>query len=316
MYASILVALSLVLSPAQGVCRAAPPPKPVVKETSGPDKPPDAPPLPAKLESRAAILIDTSTAGEEGEVVKQRVRSKTEAELQALALLVGDTPGLPEVVVKIAALGGDALGWSYTIDINHAEQKPITGGSFAGECQDCTENELVDRVSGDVRSLLPRLRAYIVDHNARVDAEAKRRDEEMKRWEEQQRARQAQAGATAGGSDGADVAPMHPLCKAGIGLMAGGVVGAGVGIGLVANPDRFDTAGVCDGSSAVADMSACYEGRSTKLPGYVALGVGGAALIAGVALFVVGHRKTRAPQTALVPTFGAGVVGLQWSGRF
>lgn len=313
MYASILVALSLVLSPAPGVCRAAPPPKPEASpEPTGPGKPPEFSPLPAKLESRAAIVVDTSAAGEEGEVVQQRIRSKAEAEMQALALLIGDAPALPQVVTRISALGGDAIGWSYTIDINHATQNPIPGGSFVGECQDCTENELVDRVAGDVRSLLPRLRAYIVDHNAQVDAEAKRRDEALKRWEEEQRSRKPKGPEPASG--GADVMPMHPLCKVGIGLMAGGVVGAGVGIGLVVNPDRFGTGASCGEPSA--DPLACSEGRSTHLPGFVALGVGGAALAAGIALFVVGHRKSRAPQTALVPTFGAGVVGLQWSGRF
>ena len=314
MYASILVALSLVLSPAPGVCRAAPPTKPEARpEPAGPGKPPEFPPLPAKLESRAAIVVDTSAAGEEGEVVRQRIRSKAEAEMQALALLIGDAPTLPQVVTKISALGGDAIGWSYTIDINHASQSPIPGGSFVGECQDCTENELVDRVAGDVRSLLPRLRAYIVDHNAQVDAEAKRRDEALKRWEDDQRAGQQKGGAAEPVSN-ADVMPMHPLCKAGIGLMAGGVVGAGVGIGLVVNPDRFGTGASCGDPGA--DLLACSEGRSTHIPGYVALGVGGAVLAAGIALFVVGHRKSKAPQTALVPSFGAGVVGLQWSGRF
>ncbi len=314
MYASILVALSLVLSPAQGVCRAAPPPKAeVAAEPVGDHKPPEFPPLPAKLESRATIVLDTAAAGEEGELVQQRIRSKAEAEMQALALLIGDAPALPQVVTKISALGGDALGWSYTIDINHAEQNPIPGGSFAGECRDCTENELVDRVAGDVRSLLPRLRAYIVDHNAQVDGEARRRDETMRRWEEEQKARAPKA--TEPSRPASDVPPMHPLCKAGIGLMAGGVVGVGLGVGLAVIKDYgFGTLDNCGSPDAAA--TACAQGRSTHLPGYVALGVGGALLVTGVALFVVGHRKTRSPNAAIAPAFGPGLVGLQWSGRF
>lgn len=314
MYASILVALSLVLSPAQGVCRAAPAPRAaaVAAEPNGAQKPPEFPPLPAKLESRAAIVIDTNAAGEEGEVVNQRIRGKAEGEMQALSLLIGDAPALPQVVTKISALGGDELGWTYTIDIIHSDT-PIPGGSFAGECRDCTENELVDRVAGDVRSLLPRLRAYIVDHNAQVDTEARRRDEAMRRWEEEQKTRKPKASEPAGAGS-ADVAPMHPLCKAGIGLMAGGAVGVGLGLGLVVAKDRFGTSSSC--GDPAADPLACTEGRSTHLPGYVALGVGGAVLLTGVALFVVGHRKTRSPNAALAPTFGPGLVGLQWSGRF
>lgn len=311
MYASTLVALSLVLSPAPGVCRSAPPSAQPQEERVLLPPPPNRPAEPApaqparqKLEFRAALVLDTSSLGEEGQVLGQRIRSKTEPELRNLNLQQGEGPELPVVKIKVSPLPNDDLGWGYTIDINHAEQTPITGGSLVGDCKECTESELVDRVAGDTRSILPKLRAYIVDYNARIDAEAKHA---------------ASGGGGGGGAAGPDagktIAPtpvgpsepsgMHPMCKAGIGLMAGGVVVLGVGIGLAVKPD------------SQPDAEIGWELRSTKVPGYVALGIGGAAAIAGAVLFALGHRRSQAPRaTALVPSFGPGGAGLVWTGRF
>lgn len=308
MYASILVALSLVLSPAPGVCRAAPPPAPTAVRSDllppppGPRPQPDAP---KRLEPVAVIAVDTSAAGEEGEVLGQRLVGKAEAEMQAINVGKGEGDALPRLVITVSALAGDSLGWSYTIEINHADKAPIPGGSFRGQCVDCTENELVDRVGNDTRSLLPQLHAYIANFNAQIDAEQKRRaDEERRRKEEEeQRKRESGGRGRDSGPGAADVSPMHPLCKAGIGLMAGGVVAAGVGLGLMLSPDKYDP-------------SAAWEGTTTRPPGYAALGVGGAALLTGVALFVVGHRRSRAPRTTLAPAMQRGAVGLMWTGRF
>ena len=306
MYASILVALSLVLSPAPGVCRSAPS-QPAQAErvllppaSRGVPKPPPA--KRERLAASASVAIDTAAAGEEGQLMNPRIQARVVDAMKAFNITEGKDAGLPKVAIKVSELGGDAIGWSYTIDVRHGSDQTISGGSLRGECVDCIEKELVEKVGTDARLALQQLRVYIDEYNAKVDADNK----------------QAEAAATSATPDtaatpggpaavtgpGVDGSPMHPLCKAGIGLMAAGVVGIGVGIGLAVLPDRQ------------LDPNIGYEFRSTTLPGYVTLGIGGAAALAGVALFVVGHRKSRASQTALVPSFGAGVVGLQWSGRF
>jgi hypothetical protein len=312
MYASILVALSLVLSPAPGVCRSAPAQPeaaapPLLPPEPGPRPQPKQPER-KKLDSVAAVAIDVSAAGGEGPVLDQRVRGKTEAELTALHIMQGQGADIPQVVIKLTELGGDEIGWSYTIDINHADQVPIPGGSFRGECKDCTENELVDRVAGDVRSLLPRLRAYIVDYNAKIDAE-NARNQQTHPTPVEDKNKGVEPGPRVGPSD---AGAFNPLCKVGIGMMAVGVVGIGAGVTMAVMPDRYGDA--C--GSPDADPLACTEGKSTKLPGYVALGLGGALAIAGVALFVVGNRQSKQPRTALVPAFGGGMLGLRWSARF
>ncbi|WAS98381.1 hypothetical protein [Nannocystis punicea] len=306
MYASILVALSLVLSPAPGVCRSASS-QPAEAErvllppaSRGVPKPPPA--KRERLAASASVAIDTAAAGEEGQLMNPRIQARVVDAMKAFNITEGKDSGLPQVAIKVSALGGDAIGWSYTIDVRHGSEQAISGGSLRGECVDCIEKELVEKVGTDARLALQQLRVYIDEYNAKVDADNK----------------QAEAAATPTGTEpaatpgapaaavgpAADGAPMHSLCKAGIGLMAAGIVGVGVGVGLAVLPDRQ------------IDPNIGYELRSTTVPGYVTLGIGGAAALAGVALFVVGHRKSRAPQTAVVPSFGGGVVGLQWSGRF
>lgn len=306
MYASILVALSLVLSPAPGVCRSAPsqpaePGRVLLPPGPGPRPAPAPAPKRERLPASAAIVIDTSAAGEEGELMNPRVQAQVVDAMKAFNISEGKGPDLPQVGIKVSAIGRDVIGWNYTIDIRHEDDQPISGGSVRGDCVDCLEKELVEKVGNDARLALQQLRVYIDDYNAKVDAD----NAKAAQAAEPQAAGPTQADAAApAGAPGVDGAPMDPLCKAGIGLMAAGVIGIGVGVGLAVTPDRQ------------LDPNIGYELRSTTVPGYVTLGVGGVAALAGVALFVVGHRRSRAPQTALVPSFGAGAVGLQWSGRF
>ncbi|MFZ6184010.1 hypothetical protein [Nannocystis pusilla] len=306
MYASILVALSLVLSPAPGVCRSAPSQPAQAERVLLPPASRGVPqPPPAKRERLAAsasVAIDTAAAGEEGQLMNPRIQARVVDAMKAFNITEGKDAGLPKVAIKVSELGGDAIGWSYTIDVRHGSDQAISGGSLRGECVDCIEKELVEKVGTDARLALQQLRVYIDEYNAKVDADNKQAEAAATPTTTDAAATPGAPAAVTG--PGVDASPMHPLCKAGIGLMAAGVVGIGVGVGLAVLPDRQ------------LDPNIGYEFRSTTLPGYVTLGIGGAAALAGVALFVVGHRKSRASQTALVPSFGAGVVGLQWSGRF
>ena len=305
MYASILVALSLVLSPAPGVCRSAPPQPAESGRVLLPPEPRGMPQPPAakreRLAASASVAIDTSAAGEEGQLMNPRISARLVDAMKAFNITEGKDPGLPQVAIKVSELGADAIGWHYTIDVRHGSDQAISGGSLRGDCVDCIEKELVEKVGTDARLALQQLRVYIDEYNAKVDAD-------NKQAEAAANPTPAGGGATTTAPTAvgptSDSSPMHPLCKAGIGLMAVGIVGVGVGVGLAVLPDRQ------------IDPDIGYELRSTKLPGYVTLGIGGAAALAGVALFVIGHRKSRAPQTALLPSFGAGMLGLQWSGRF
>jgi uncharacterized membrane protein YiaA len=70
-----------------------------------------------------------------------------------------------------------------------------------------------------------------------------------------------------------------------------------------------------------------WETRETQKPGYAVLAVGGAALVTGIVLFVLGRRQASKKLSQVAPMMapmmngagsgaGAGAYGLSWSGRF
>jgi hypothetical protein len=254
--------------------------------------------------------------------------------------MLGEDARLPVVVVKIVPMTGEDEGFSYTIDINHAELTPIKDGSSVGECKLCTESELLEKVAGSTRALMPKLRAHITDFNNRpcetvaVACDSNAQCKDPSRPICHVRDKRCVADLIAGCNTNADCArsPVGPFCsaqthrcvatqqvdapppdtgmngkqKAGIGLMVAGALGAGVGIGLVAAKPR------------VPEPTMAWETRETQKPGYAVLAIGGAALITGVVLFVLGRRQHKAQHTRhqVAPVAGAGVFGLGWSGRF
>jgi hypothetical protein len=293
----------------------------------------------AKLEFRAILQVDTKALSDDAQGVGSRLRSKAEQEIQRFDVMLGEDPRLPKVVIKIVPMTGEDEGFSYTIDINHAELTPIKDGSSVGECKLCTESELLEKVAGSTRALMPKLRAHITDFNNRPCEAAASRCESDAQCKDPARPichvreKRCVADFNPGCKADADCAksPVGPFCseqtqrcaasrdtapppvtgmngkqKAGIGLMVGGALGAGIGIGLVVAKPR------------VPDPMMAWETRETQKPGFAVLAIGGAALITGVVLFVLGRRQQKAQHAShqFAPVAGAGVFGLSWSGRF
>lgn len=297
-----------------------------------------------KLEVRAAVQIDTAALTDDAAGVGTRMRGKVEQAVQSFDVLLGDDVAkLPVIVIKVAPIPNDE-GFSFTVDINHDTHKPIKDGSSFGECKLCTESELLEKVAGSTRALMPKLRGYITDFNnqpcgappAECEADAQCKDPNRPVCHRTEK--RCVADLRGGCSSDADCAksPVGPFCapeshkcvasleqpqagmngkqKAGIGLMIAGALGAGIGVGLVVNKPK------------VPDPMVAWETRETQKPGFAVLAVGGAALITGVVLFVLGRRqasKKLSQFAPMVPTgsltgqgAGAGVYGLSWSGRF
>jgi hypothetical protein len=341
MFVATTLALSLALSPVTtpgGVVSPALALAPA--PAAGPGKAAAAPGAAQckKLDFRAAVQIDASALGDDAQGVSTRLRGKAEQELQRndIMLAGADAKDLPVMVVKVVPLPGEDEGFSYTIDINHADHNPIKDGSSVGECPLCTESELLEKVVGSTRALLPKLRAYVTDFNNKPCG-----------GPQQQCSSNADCAGNPAGPvcnaatrscvQGESVgicrvdadcksSPVGPLCreqggamrcvaaearppaglngkqKAGIGMMVLGAVGVGVGVGLVV---RKPTA---------IEPYMAWETRETQKPGYAALAVGGAALITGVTLFLLGRRQQS--KSAVGPMAGAGTYGLSWSHRF
>ena len=288
-----------------------------------------------RLEPRVVLQIDTKALGSDGEGVGNRLRGQAEREIQGFDLMLGTDAAkdLPVVIIKIVPLPGEDEGFSYTIDINHAAEAPIKDGSSVGECKLCIESELLEKVAGSTRALMPKLRGYITDFNNRPCKPVCKSDADCNGNAEGPRCNletgacfrpkpECEKDSDCAGNihgpvchkvikacvKGPDVVAkptetgMNTKQKAGIGLMVAGAVGVGVGIGLVVRkPSPTDT----------------YEAWSTlqtQKPGYAVLAVGGAALVTGVVLFVLGRRDRGRSQ--VTPVAGTNTWGLVWSGRF
>src|SRR5690606_38786857 len=97
-------------------------------------------------------------------------------------------------------------------------------------------------------------------------------------------------------------APLGGLGKSGIALLAAGLVGTGVGIGLAARGEQIDG----------GDQ---FDRVDFRPAGFATLGVSAALLVTGAVL--LGVDRHRAKRTAtLTPITGPGLVGFTLTGRF
>jgi tetratricopeptide (TPR) repeat protein len=102
-----------------------------------------------------------------------------------------------------------------------------------------------------------------------------------------------------------------------------GVATAGVGVLLIGAGGWF----ALDARDAADDVSAAYDqggdwedieaidarGRRSEKIAVVCAGAGAIAVVAGVGLYVLGHRAERAAQVSVQPRPGGGTVGVSWT---
>ncbi|MCA9660015.1 MAG: hypothetical protein KC486_16850, partial [Myxococcales bacterium] len=147
------------------------------------------------------------------------------------------------------------------------------------QCTLCTEGETVERARIEVGRLIP----FVRDH-ARAEAEAS---------EAQARAGGDETGPAATPTD--DRRGLAPMSKAGVALLVAGAAGLGLGLGLALRQPTVKP-----------EMP--LELTDTRVPGYVALGVGGALMVTGVALLVAGQRRARTRAVSFAPTPGGALL--------
>ncbi|MEZ4383601.1 MAG: hypothetical protein R3A79_19880 [Nannocystaceae bacterium] len=242
-------------------------------DASGPP-PPDADAPPA----RASLSVDTSALGAQSPVLLRRIEELGDIELRRAEILPSRHPRDPVILICLSSIadGGYAI----------ASRLEVAGEIVANSanevlCTLCTEGETVDRARVEVGRLIP----FVRDH-ARAVAEAEARS-------------RSDAAAPTGPSPSDDRRRLAPMSKAGVALLIGGVAGLGAGLGLALREPAVKP-----------EMP--LEVVDTRVPGYVALGVGGALLVTGVALLVTGQRRARASTVAIAPSPG----GVLFYGRF
>lgn len=278
---SLSAALSLGLAALPGLSRAAavdPGPSdggaPATAADSSEELPADDPP------TRASLEVDASTLGAQSPVLLRRIEELGDIELRRAEILPSRQPRDPLLKISVFALDGGGYRIRSHLEID-SELVPNSDREVL--CTLCTEGETVERARIEVDRLIP----FVRDHaRAEADAEARAREADTTRET-----------ATTAATD--DRPRLAPLSKAGIALLATGSAGLGLGLGLALREPTVKP-----------EMP--LETLDTRTPGYVALGVGGALIIGGVALILTGQRRARASTVSFAPTLRGAVL----TGRF
>jgi hypothetical protein len=236
----------------------------------------------------ATVEIDTSDIGEEGPIIKRRTRERTDVVLRAAGVLPGRAGADdPMIHIDVDELAGADPG--YQCEVWISRKGVVLGERRRVECTLCTESEIVERAEAAVSELVAQLDTLVVEEPA---AEPEPEPEPT----------EAEPASSSPTDDGSRKR-LGTLGKAGVGLLAVGVAGAGVGAVLVA-------------LQPVVDQDDPLHETNYRPPGIVTLSAGAAVLVAGVVMLVVDRRRARSRTTALRPTLGPSTAGLVWSGRF
>jgi hypothetical protein len=240
----------------------------------------------------ATVEIDTSDVGEEGPVVKRRIRERTDVVLRAAGVLPGRAGGSDPIIhIDIDELVGADPGYQFEMWISQRDE--LLGERRRVECTLCTESEIVARVEETAAVLLTQLEALAEQADPPADAREPVVEPEP-----------TSAASPAMADDEPPQKGLRGLGKAGVALLSVGLAGAAVGAVLVVLPPTVDEA------------DPLYE-TTTRPPGWAVLGVGGAALVSGTVMLIVDRRRARRPRaTALLPAMGPGHAGLVWTCRF
>ncbi len=233
--------------------------------------------------ARAGLEVDTSAAGPSGPVMLSRIEELGNLELRRAEILPRRAAEDPVIRVRVEVRGSE--GDTYAI----FSELAVAGDTLAGSarevvCSLCTEGEAVERARGELLRLVPFVRARF-----RANRNPTTRPSD-----------------TTGPADPPPPPPpdrrLGKLGKAGIGVLAGGVVLLGAGIGLAVPEPRPNP-----------DMP--LDATSTRPAGYALIGVGAAALVSGAVLLALDRRKVRRV-AHLAPLFHPATAGLQLVGRF
>jgi len=256
--------------------------------------------------SFAALLLVTTWSAPSPNPVELEVETKQAKDFRDHAKLVRDNvefrakeklgdastqrPARVRVVVTVTTVGRYQLEVTTELD-----GKPLSDAVVTDACEQCLMDDLLARVDPAIERQMEALRA--------AEQEATPADDTP--------VPPATDGGPAPHDDPGPAPPVDEprrvpllgLGKAGIGLLATGAVGLGVGIGLAVAGRRLDR----DDERGGTDF---------RPAGYATLGVSAALLVTGAVLLGVDRGRARRLRNAAAPLFGPRFAGIVVVGRF
>lgn len=242
---------------------------------------------------RATLVVDTSALEEGAPVVQERVREGLAVTLRDLEILPAKQASAPALRVEIWQLGADAFRYGFAITLERGEARRVEF-RHSGECDACTEGEIVSRVSEAVEGLAADLCAATEQHEGappeaveaapaevepsppppRVDAAALREDDALS------------------STTPAPAPARRPLSAAGKGGVAAVVLGAAaIGVGSV----------LALREPTPLDDRPLYV-RNTQPPGIAVASTGAGVLLTGAILLLVDRVRAGRPQASTYAT--------------
>lgn len=256
----------------------------------------------------ASLMVEVPSDEPQDVALRTRVYEEAGRIMTAMKVSQRARLDLPGIVVTLGRLPGDSAGSSYSIVIRHTPLGDTPLATIGGVCRRISDEACVQRIGADLALVLPRL------HDPQppgTPAEAPRDPPAAPATPDAARSRPLLAPRPLPVAPPANTPPrespharrkLNRLSKAGIGVLATGFTGLGVGIGLAANPKWVDP----------DDYSYLL---STHPVGYALIGTGLAMMTAGTAMLIIGLRRTpRVMPTAQM--FGGRSLGFGLSGRF
>lgn len=225
--------------------------------------------------ARAGLEVDTVNAGPTGPIMLTRIEELGNLELRRAEILPRRAAEDPVLRIRVELRGEQGDTYAILTDV------AVSGESLAGSareilCSLCTEGEAVERARSELLRLVPFVRARFRP-------------------------------ASKPSEPPPVVVPppdtrLKTLGKAGVGLLAGGVLAFGTGLGLaLARPP--------------VDPDDPLRQLNLRPAGFAVLSVGAAAIVTGAVLLILDQRKARRV-AQIAPVFGPGSAGLLLVGRF
>lgn len=280
--------------------------KPGKGEGAGSEKDPgdpSVPPPPLEGPPRIGRLyVDADGIGAGGPVIAGRSMRAGTGALEGQGVTITQAPAGPELRIKLTER--DAGGYRVEYEIVY-DGKTVKDGTGGFDCQLCTEDELVEKVEALTIQVAPKL---VVPKDDPGVGPGPGPDPD---GDDPDVGPDPDGGKVTGPVADDDPNALRGMGKAGVGLLVVGGLGAIAGVTMVVIKDK----------SFPAEHPRTDQLQSTHTPGWVALGVGAAALITGGVLLGLDRKQAKrraAGKTAALvhPWLGPQGAGIGVVGRF